>query len=120
MKIKIKSGDRVQVICGDDAGPEPRKVLEIVDDGAKVLVEGVNRVYKHVKKGHPKSPAGGRLSMEMPVAISNVLLYCDTCAKGVRVGAKYLDDGSKVRFCKKCGNDLGKVSPAKARYAKKA
>jgi large subunit ribosomal protein L24 len=118
MKTKIKSGDLVQVTAGDDASPKAVKVLEVLD-GKKVLVEGVNRVYKHVKKGHPKSPGGGRLSIEMPIAISNVLLYCNTCGRGVRVGVKYLDDGSKVRFCKKCANDLGVVSPAKAQYAKK-
>ncbi len=119
--MHIRKDDLVEVIAGDDAQEgRARKVLRVLPMKGKVVVEGVNRVYKHVKKGHPKSPAGGRLSKEMPVAISNVLLYCDACAKGVRVGAKYLDDGSKVRVCKKCGADLGKVSPAKPRYAKKA
>ena len=118
--MKIKKDDRVQVIAGNDAGKEPRKVLKIVGDGKKVLIEGVNRIWKHVKKGHPKSPQGGRLSREMPIDISNVLLYCNKCGKGVRVGLKYLDNGSKIRFCKKCQADLGQVSPAKAKYAKQA
>ena len=117
--MKIKRGDLVQVTAGDDAGSEPRKVLQIVADGKKVLIEGVNRVYKHVKKGHPKSPQGGRLSREMPIDISNVLLYCDTCHRGVRVGFKYTEDGSKFRFCKRCETSLGTVSPAKPQYAAK-
>jgi len=118
--MKIKRGDMVQVLVGDDAGSTPRKVLEIVDGGKKVLVEGVNRVYKHVRRGHPKSPQGGRLSLEMPIDISNVALYCNTCGRGVRVGYKYNPDGSKVRECKKCQANLGTVSPPRSRYAAKA
>ena len=54
----------VEVIIGDDVGG-PHKVLSVVQGGTKVLVEGVNRVYKHVRRGHPKSPQGGRLSREI-------------------------------------------------------
>jgi large subunit ribosomal protein L24 len=115
--MKIKRGDMVEVIIGDDASGTARKVLQVVDDGRKVVVEGVNRVYKHVRRGHPKSPQGGRLSREMPIDISNVLLYCSSCGRGVRVGFRYKPDGSKSRHCKKCQADLGPVSPPKARYA---
>jgi large subunit ribosomal protein L24 len=117
--MKIKSGDMVQVLVGRDASKTPRKVLEVVDEGKKVIVEGVNRVYKHVKRGHPKSPQGGRLSREMAIDISNVALYCAHCGRGVRVGYKYTADGSKVRHCRKCQAELGQVSPPKARYATK-
>lgn len=118
--MKIKRGDMVQVIAGDDAGDAPRKVLQVIDGGKKVLIEGVNRVYKHVKRGHPKSPQGGRLSLEMPIDISNVLLYCNACGRGVRVGFRYRPDGTKVRHCRKCQAELGVVSPAKPRYAARA
>jgi len=118
--MKIKRGDMVQVMAGDDAGDSARKVLQVVDGGKKVVVEGVNRVYKHVKRGHPKSPQGGRLSREMPIDISNVLLYCTACGRGVRVGFKYKPDGAKIRHCRKCQADLGTVSPPKARYAERA
>lgn len=114
--MKIKRGDMVEVMVGDDAGG-PKKVLSVVDGGKKVVVEGVNRVYKHVRRGHPKSPQGGRLSREMPIDISNVLLYCNSCARGVRVGFKYNADGSKSRHCKKCQANLGTVAPPRARYA---
>ena len=117
--MKIKKGDMVQVLVGRDADNTPRKVLEIVDEGKKVVVEGVNRVYKHVRRGHPKSPQGGRLSREMAIDISNVALFCEKCNRGVRVGFKYLADGSKIRHCRKCQTSLGQVSPAKARYAAK-
>lgn len=115
--MRIKKGDLVEVTTGADARKQPRKVLEIVDDGQKVIVEGVNRVYKHVKRGHPKAPQGGRLSLEMPIAISNVMLYCDTCAKGVRVNAKYDTDGTKKRVCRKCGHVFNVISPANPKYA---
>ncbi|HLJ12241.1 MAG TPA: 50S ribosomal protein L24 [Planctomycetaceae bacterium] len=118
--MKIKRGDMVQIIAGDDAGGAPKKVLQVIDSGRKVVVEGVNRVYKHVRRGHPKSPQGGRLSREMPIDISNVLLYCNTCGRGVRVGFQYKADGSKTRRCKKCQAELGVVSPPKARYAGRA
>ena len=120
--MKIRKGDMVEVIVGDNAGTTPRKVLEVLDRGRKVVVEGVNRVYKHVRRGHPKSPQGGRLSREMPIDISNVLLYCTACGRGVRVGLRYRDDGSKYRYCKRkqCQADLGSVSPPRARYAKRA
>lgn len=120
MKIKIRTGDLVQVMTGEDASKEPRKVKEIVDDGRRIVVEGVHRVYKHVRKGHPKSPGGGRLSMELPIDISKVLLWCQKCGRGVRVGYRYDDEGSKFRVCKKCTGDLGRVSPPRAAYAKKA
>jgi large subunit ribosomal protein L24 len=115
--MKIKRGDMVQVTVGADARPAPRRVLQVVDGGRKIVVEGVNRVYKHVKRGHPKSPQGGRLSREMPIDISNVQYYCDACGKGVRVGMKFRPDGAKVRFCKKCGKEAGTVSPPNPKYA---
>ncbi|MES2791871.1 MAG: 50S ribosomal protein L24 [Planctomycetota bacterium] len=115
--MRIKKGDLVEVTTGADARKQPRKVLEIVADGQKVIVEGVNRVYKHVKRGHPKAPQGGRLSLEMPIAISNVLLYCDKCAKGVRVGVKYDAQGVKSRVCRKCGHVFSIISPANPKYA---
>ena len=55
----------------------------------------------------------------MPLAISNVLLVCQACGAAVRLGARYLADGSKERYCKKCGASNGQIAPAKARYAKK-
>ncbi len=115
--MKIKKGDTIVVISGDDASDAPKRVLEVLDKGQKVLVEGVNVVYKHVRKGHPKSPAGGRLQLEKPISSSNVMFYCDSCQKGVRLGYRFGTDGSKERFCKKCSKSLGIVSPAKTRYA---
>jgi large subunit ribosomal protein L24 len=115
--MKIKRGDQVVVISGDQAGPTPHKVTQILDGGSKLLIEGINRVFKHVKRGHPKSPQGGRLNLEMPIDISKVMFYCGSCNKGVRVGFRFQPNGGKERFCKSCGTALGSVGPAKAKAA---
>jgi large subunit ribosomal protein L24 len=113
----IRVDDTVKVIVGEDRGRRG-KVLRVDREGGKLVVEGMNRVYKHVRRSQ-KNPQGGRLSMEMPVQASNVLLICGKCGAATRLGARYLPDGSKERFCKKCGAGNGQVAPAKARYAKK-
>jgi len=113
----IKTNDTVQVISGEDRGAKG-KVLRVDRDGGKLVVEGVNRVYKHVRRSQ-KNPQGGRLSMEMPVSVSNVMLICGSCGAASRLGARYMADGSKERYCKKCGAGNGIVAPAKAQYAKK-
>ena len=78
----------------------------------KVVVEGVNRVYKHVRRSQ-RNPQGGRLSKEMPIAVSNVLLVCRALRPAARMGARYLPDGAKERYCKKCGAGNGLVAPPK-------
>ena len=114
----IKEGDSVVVIAGNDRGDEVCSVVQVDRKNGKALVEGVNLVWKHVRRSQ-KYPQGGRLSKEMPVDISNLKYYCSSCSKGVRLGVRFLDDGSKERFCKKCGSSAGKVAPAKTAYAKK-
>jgi len=115
--MKIKRGDMVVVVAGDDKSETPRLVQAVLDGGSKVLVEGVNLVYKHVKRGHPKSPQGGRLRMEKPINSSNVMYYCSTCASGVKIGLRYQEDGSKERFCRKCDKTISQTSPARSRYS---
>ncbi len=114
--MKIKKGDQVVVISGEGATEQPRQILQVLNGGQKVVVQGVNQVYKHVRKGHPKSPAGGRLQMEMPIHSSNVMYYCESCQKPSRLGLRYTAEGSKERFCKKCQTACGTVSPAKKTY----
>jgi large subunit ribosomal protein L24 len=118
--MRIKQGDMVVVTNGDDAGSVPHKVLEVVEGGQRLLIEGINRVYRHVKRGHPKSPQGGRLSIEKPIAASNVLYHCSSCGQGVRLGYRYTADGRKERYCKKCSASAGIISPPRPRYAQGA
>lgn len=114
--MHIRVDDTVEVITGDDRGQRAR-VLRVDRKGGKVLVEGVNRVYKHVRRSQ-RNPQGGRLSKEMPVRISNVMLVCEKCRAPTRTGARYRDDGSKERYCKKCGASLGEIAPPRAAQAK--
>lgn len=111
--MRMRKGDLVVVVAGDDAGSTPKKILRVLDQGERILVEGVNRVYKHVKRGHPSSPQGGRLSRELPIASSNAMVFCSKCSKGVRVGVRVSETG-RERFCKKCKGSLGVIGRQKA------
>jgi len=114
----IRTNDLVEVISGEDRGVRG-KVLRVDRKSGRLVVEGVNRVYKHVRRTQ-RNPQGGRLSKEMPIAACNVLLVCEKCGKATRLGARYLEDGSKERYCKSCGASNGQIAPPRARYAKKA
>ena len=116
--MHIRVNDTVEVQAGDDRGTRAR-VLKVDRTAGKLVVEGVNRVYKHVKRSQ-RNPQGGRLSKEMPIQISNVLLVCPSCGKATRSGARFGNDGSKERFCKKCGSGMGQVAPAKTAKSKKS
>jgi len=111
----IRAGDNVEVMAGDDRGVRGR-VLKVDRKKRKAVVEKVNRVYKHVRRSQ-KNPQGGRLSKEMPVPASNLMVVCDGCGQPSRIGQRYLDDGSKERFCKKCGASMGQLAPPRSAYA---
>ena len=118
----IRKDDQVEVITGDDRGTRDNrriaKVLRVLPEKNKIVVEGVNRVYKHLKPSQ-KNQQGGRLSKEMPIDASNVLLYCPSCNRGRRVGHRFTDAGQKQRYCKKCGVGLGNLGPVKPNRAVK-
>ncbi len=120
--MHIRKDDQVEVITGDDRGtPSQRriaKVLRVIPETNKIVVEGVNRVYKHMKPSQ-RNQQGGRLSKEMPIDVSNVMLFCPACNRGVRVGHRFNDNGQKQRYCKSCGAGLGNVGPVKPRRAAK-
>ncbi len=119
--MHIRKDDQVEVITGDDRGtPSHRriaKVLRVLPEKNKIVVEGVNRVYKHLKPSQ-KSQQGGRLSKEMPIDASNVMLMCPSCNRGVRVGHRFTDTGQKQRYCKACSASLGNVGPVKPNRAR--
>lgn len=115
--MHIKLNDTVLIIAGDDLG-ERGKVLKVDHKANKLVVEGVNRVYKHVRRSQ-RNPQGGRLSKEMPISASNVMLVCEKCGQPSRTGVRFLDDGSKERYCKACGAGNGEIAPARKSHAKK-
>ena len=115
--MKLHEGDMVKVIRGKDRGVVG-KVLSVDHKAEKVIVEGVNKVYKHVKPSQ-KNPQGGRLLREMPVHASVVMAMCPSTNVPTRIGYRYLADGTKERFARKSGASMGEISPPKAAYAKK-
>ena len=102
---RIKKGDQVIVIAGKDKGKRGTVTRRV--DAERVVVEGINRVKKHVKPNPVKGVVGGVIDKEMPLHISNVSLYNPATKKGDRVGFKLLDDGKKVRVFKSNGEVVG-------------
>ena len=115
--MHIRAGDVVQVVAGDDRGKRG-KVLRVLRDKNKVVVQGVNLVYRHLKPSR-RNPQGGRLSKEMPVDISNVALIDPSTNRPTRVGVRYADDGTKELYAMRSGATIRVLSPARKAYAKK-
>lgn len=101
---KIRKGDDVVVITGKDKGRRGA-VLSVLGD-AHLLVDGINKVKKHMKPNPAKGVAGGIVEKVMPIDISNVALFNPATQKADRVGIKVLEDGRKVRFFKSNGEVL--------------
>lgn len=116
--MHIKKGDTVEILAGDDRGVRAR-ILSVHRRVGKVIVEGVNLVYKHVRRSQ-RNPQGGRLSKEMPIPLSNVKLVCEKCNRATKTGVRVDNEGAKFRFCKKCSASLGLISPAHRQRAKAA
>lgn len=106
MAARIKTGDMVMVITGADKG-KTGKVLRILGEKNRVVVEGIARVWKHVRPSQ-RNPQGGRIQKDSAIHISNVMPLDPSTGKGARV--KFEDrDGIKHRIAVKSGSDLGKV-----------
>ena len=102
---KIRKGDQVVVIAGKDKGKRGTVARRV--GAERVVVEGVNRVKKHVKPNPVKGVVGGVIDKDMPLHISNVALFNPKTQKADRVGFKLLEDGSKVRVFKSNGETVG-------------
>jgi large subunit ribosomal protein L24 len=99
--MHIKKDDHVVVIAGKDKGKKG-KVLMAIPKKKRVVVEKVNILTKHTRP-RKQGQGGGIIHQEGPINASNVMLVCEKCKKATRVGYKMLNDGSKARVCKKCG-----------------
>ena len=113
----IRKDDTVAILAGDDKGKRG-KVLRILREEGKVLVEGINKVYKHLKPSK-RNPQGGRLSKEMPVAVSNVALIDPQTNTPTRVGIRFAADGTKELYAKKSGVTIRQIAKPNAKYAAK-
>ncbi|NIQ01532.1 MAG: 50S ribosomal protein L24 [Nitrospinaceae bacterium] len=106
-KLSLKKDDIVEVISGREKGKKG-KVLALFQETGKLTIEKLNMVKKHMKPS-AQNKQGGIVEKEGQIHISNVLLFCDKCGKGVRVKRKKLEDGKRVRVCVKCGEVMDKV-----------
>ncbi|MEI6152588.1 MAG: 50S ribosomal protein L24 [Deltaproteobacteria bacterium] len=101
----VRKDDLVMVTTGKDKG-KTGKVLRIHKKKDRLVVEKVNMVKRHVKPS--QKTKGGIMEKEGLIHVSNVMIYCEKCSKPVRVGNKLLEDGKKIRFCKKCNEAVDK------------
>ena len=97
----IRKNDNVVVTTGKDRGKRGR-VLKVLADRNRVVVEGVNFINRHTKPNPSKNIKGGIVKREASVHASNVQLICPECGTATRIGHRLLGDGRKVRFCRKC------------------
>ena len=104
--MKIKKGDRVEVIAGKDLGAQGR-VLEVLPRKGKVIVEAVSRATRHekIRMNQRGGQEGGIAHKETPIDVSNVALVCPTDGP-TRAGYRVEGSGAKIRVCKKCGTEL--------------
>ena len=102
--LKIKKGDTVYVLAGDDKGKTGR-VLNVLPEQGKAIVEGVNIVSKSTKP-NAKAPQGGIIKKEAPIDLSNLAVVDPKSGKPTRVGFRFNEDGKKVRYSKKSGEEI--------------
>jgi len=104
--FSLKKNDLVMVISGKEKGKSGR-ILRVFPQKNRVLIEKINFVKRHTRPSG-QMRQGGILEKEAPIHISKVMIVCEKCNLPIRFGKKILDDGKKVRVCKKCGEVLDK------------
>lgn len=100
-KLHVKKNDTVKVISGKEKG-KSGKILKAYPAKGRVIIEHLHMIKKHTKR-QSQGQGGGIVEREGTVHVSNVMLVCPSCKQATRIGKKILEDGSKVRTCKKCG-----------------
>lgn len=103
-KSHIKRDDKVKVIAGKDSG-KIGKVLKVNRKKQRVLVENINIIKRHTRPT-AQNRQGGIVESEAPIHWSNVMLMCNKCIKPVRIKVQQLDDGKKIRVCRKCNEQI--------------
>jgi large subunit ribosomal protein L24 len=105
-RFSLKKNDLVMVIAGREKGKSGR-ILRVFPQKNRALIEKVNFIKRHTRPAG-QTRQGGIVEKEAPIHVSNVMVICEKCNLPIRVGKKILDDGRKVRICKKCGELLDK------------
>ena len=103
----VKKNDNVIVVTGRDRGKRGR-VLRVLPDKTRLIIEGVNFIKRHTKANPQKNVKGGIVEREASVHASNVQIVCPECGKPTRAGHRRLDDGTRVRICRKCEGVIDK------------
>jgi large subunit ribosomal protein L24 len=103
-KVLLKKNDTVMVVAGKDRG-KSGKVLRVLPKKEAVIIERLNFAKRHLRAGGPHGK-GGIVEKEAPIRISNVQLLCGKCNLPTRIGQKILEDGKKIRICRKCGEAI--------------
>ena len=101
----IKKNDKVKVLSGREAGRQGT-VIKIFTDKGKALVERVNMVKRHTKPGGKVGQQGGIIEKEAALSLAKLMLVCPKCSKPSRIGIRKLESGERVRFCKKCSEQI--------------
>lgn len=104
-KINFKKNDVVMVISGKDKG-KTGKVLKVIPEKERVIVEKVNLTKEFIRRDQSRNIQGGVMEKEAPIHVSNLMLYCSECGRGVRVKKKRLEDGSSMRECYQCNSTI--------------
>jgi large subunit ribosomal protein L24 len=105
--LHVRKSDTVVVLSGKSRGRTGR-VLKVFPGEGRAIVEGVNFVKKHTRANPQKNILGGILERESPIDASNLMVVCPECGKPTRVGHSVLEDGKKVRSCRRCSGTLDK------------
>lgn len=99
-RVKIKKDDKVKIMTGKDRG-KIGKVLKVSRKDGRILVENIN-MTKHHQRPNPQNRQGGIVERESPIPMANTMLMCNKCMAPIRVKMHRLEDGKKVRVCRKC------------------
>ena len=104
MKMHVKKGDNVKILCGKDKG-KTGEIIRAIPQTQRVVVQGAN-IMKKAMRPTQQNPQGGISSIEAPIHVSNVMLICPKCKEATRTSKRTNEQGKKVRVCKKCGKDV--------------
>jgi large subunit ribosomal protein L24 len=104
-KAHIKKNDTVYVLSGKERG-KTGKVLKVLVDSDRAIVEGLNNIQKHTRANPQRNVKGGILPKESPMRLSKLMVLCRRCNKHSRVAFSHMQDGRKVRVCRKCNEVL--------------
>lgn len=104
MKTLLRKDDKVIVTIGKDR-KKTGKIIRIYPDKGRVLVSGLNMLKRHIRPNRDM-PQGGIIEKESSISISNIMLFCGKCNKGVKSGIKRLPDNSRMRYCRKCESEI--------------